>query len=164
MQPSSCLSFLLSSSLILCSWLHPRGMQLVVERAKTATLGGDWFLDFIEVTDVSRSHTYKWKCGAWFDDKAGLRKEWSVQGQTAGTPQPLMLIEAPGGVDAAGGRASAAGDLFRLRFKTGDRLAAGTDATVRVEFSDVSGAKWQPLFPQVRWWVVVAPCAVPCFV
>jgi len=52
----------------------------VVERGK-AFLGGNWNLDLIEVTDSSRGHTWKWKCGKWFNDKV----------RTTPTPLPWVL-------------------------------------------------------------------------
>lgn len=54
-------------------------------------------MDFIEVTDMSRGHTYKWSCNEWFDSKQGARKEWTVERAVAGEKQPLTLVEAPGG-------------------------------------------------------------------
>ncbi len=47
------------------------------------------------------------------------------------------------------GQPNVAGDMYRLVFKTSDKLGAGTDATVRVELRDDKGNKWQPVFAQV---------------
>ncbi len=71
--------------------------QLVVEAGKSLTCGSDWNLDFIEVTDVVRGHTYKWQCGQWFNSKDGLKKEWAVDKMVQGVTQPLTLVEARGG-------------------------------------------------------------------
>jgi cyclopropane fatty-acyl-phospholipid synthase-like methyltransferase len=39
--------------------------------------------------------------------------------------------------------------MYRLEFKTGNKLGAGTDAAVRVELADAMGRKWKPYFAQV---------------
>lgn len=45
---------------------------------------------------------------------------------------------------------NAKGDAYRLQFKTGSKLGAGTDAAVRLELTDAQGKKWKPYFAQVR--------------
>jgi hypothetical protein len=50
------------------------------------------------VTDVSRGHSYKWRCGYWFDQTEGMKKEWSVRAAMEGAPMQLELVEAPAGV------------------------------------------------------------------
>lgn len=66
------------------------------------TAGADWHLDWIEVTDLTRGHTYKWRCGYWFSKSDGLKKEWSVQAVMQGLPLQLELVEAPAGVGRCG--------------------------------------------------------------
>ena len=73
-------------------------------------------------------------------------------------PQDLELVEAPSGVgDPTQGAAGAAGGQYRLEFRTGDKMGAGTDASVRVELTDASGHKWKPYFAQVN---AAAMCGV----
>ncbi|KAF5837533.1 hypothetical protein DUNSADRAFT_4226 [Dunaliella salina] len=52
------------------------------------------------------------------------------------------------GVNPAQGTANAKGDMYRLQFKTSNKMGAGTDASVRVELTDASGHKWKPYFAQ----------------
>jgi len=76
---------------------HVHTTQLVVERGKAFMCGTNWNLDMIEVFDVSRGHTYKWACGKWFNDKDGLKKEWS-RDKMGQQEQDLELVEAPAGL------------------------------------------------------------------
>ncbi|KAJ9526209.1 hypothetical protein QJQ45_009677 [Haematococcus lacustris] len=122
--------------------------QLVVERAASLTFGADWFLDSIQVVDVSRGHTYAWRCGCWFNAKDGCRKEWSAEKAAAGAQQPLELAEAPRGVHPSAGAVNVSGDPYCLRFHTSNKLGAGTDALVCVMFTDVTGHTWQPVLAQ----------------
>lgn len=69
-----------------------------MERGSTLLPGGDWHLDWVEVVDMNRGHTYRWKCGAWFGSKDGLVKEWNAEKAIAGEKQPLELIESPAGL------------------------------------------------------------------
>ena len=55
------------------------------------------------MTDVLRGHTYKWRCGHWFDAKEGRKKEWSAAAVMQGQPQALELVEAPAGEPGRGG-------------------------------------------------------------
>ena len=57
----------------------------------------------LQVTDVLRGHTYKWRCGHWFDAKEGRKKEWSAAAVMQGQPQALELVEAPAGEPGEGG-------------------------------------------------------------
>lgn len=68
-----------------------------MERGSSVLPGADWHLDWLEVVDMSRGHTYRWKCGTWFSNKEGLKKEWTLEKATAGETQPLQLIESPAG-------------------------------------------------------------------
>ncbi|GFH12272.1 uncharacterized protein HaLaN_07922, partial [Haematococcus lacustris] len=122
--------------------------RLVVERAASLTFGADWFLDSIQVVDVSRGHTYAWRCGRWFNAKDGCRKEWSAEKAAAGAQQPLELAEAPRGVHPSAGAVNVSGDPYCLRFHTSNKLGAGTDALVCVMFTDVTGNTWQPVLAQ----------------
>ena len=79
------------------SQLPKTAFQLVVELQDSMTLGADWHLDWIEVSDVLRGHTYKWRCGRWFNDKEGKKKEWSAAAVMQGHPLQLELVEAPPG-------------------------------------------------------------------
>ncbi len=72
-------------------------MQLVVERGSSLLPGSDWHLDWVELVDLNRGHKYRWKCGAWFSGKEGLKKEWTAEKAAAGEQQPLTLIESPAG-------------------------------------------------------------------
>jgi hypothetical protein len=66
---------------------------------------------------------------------------------TPHTPSPAPLPCASAGIQVAG--AEVASESYRLTYVTGDKLGAGTDATVRTEFTDVRGTRWQPAFAQV---------------
>jgi hypothetical protein len=72
-------------------------MQLVIERQESLLPAADWHLDWIEVTDITRGHTFKWRCGSWFSKKDGMKKEWSVDAVLQGIPLQLELVEAPSG-------------------------------------------------------------------
>ncbi|KAG2450199.1 hypothetical protein HYH02_000301 [Chlamydomonas schloesseri] len=121
--------------------------KLVVERGSTLLPGGDWHLDWVEVVDMNRGHTYRWKCGAWFSSKDGLVKEWSAEKAIAGEKQPLELIESPAGV---AGAPAVAGDRYRIVTMTGNVMGAGTDAKVMLQFADMNGATWTPVFTQTK--------------
>ncbi|KXZ56858.1 hypothetical protein GPECTOR_1g774 [Gonium pectorale] len=120
--------------------------RLVVERGSSALPGSDWHLDWLEVVDMTRGHTYRWKCAAWFSTKDGLKKEWTAEKAAAGESQPLELVESPAG--AAGG--SGGGDRYRIVAVTGNVLGAGTDAKVHLQFTDAVGVQWAPIFPQTK--------------
>eukprot|EP00798_Chlamydomonas_sp_ICE-L_P018431 gene18431-24907_t len=119
--------------------------KIVLEMGSTMTLGADWHLDWIEVTDIDRNHTYKWRCGHWFNSKEGTKKEWSVPAVLQGLPMQLTLVEAPGGADPSLGNE---GDPYHIEISTSDKFGAGTDATIRVAFTDIAGATWQPVLGQ----------------
>ncbi|GFR41097.1 hypothetical protein Agub_g1741 [Astrephomene gubernaculifera] len=119
--------------------------KFIVERGGSALPGADWSLDWVEVTDMTRGHTYRWKCGAWFSSKDGLKKEWTAEKAAAGERQPLELIESPAGV---AGAPSSTGDRYRIVTVTGDVMGAGTDAKVGLQFADTSNATWAPALSQ----------------
>ncbi|KAG2499991.1 hypothetical protein HYH03_002273 [Edaphochlamys debaryana] len=121
--------------------------KLVVERGSSLLPGADWHLDWVEVVDMNRGHTYRWKCGAWFNSKEGLRKEWVAEKAAVGSQQPLELIESPGGI--VGGPA-VAGDRYRIVTQTGNVFGAGTDAKVCLAFQDAEGKVWTPAFSQTK--------------
>jgi hypothetical protein len=65
----------------------------------------------------------------------------------AGTTTTALVSPLCAGIQVAG--AEVASESYRLVYVTGDKLGAGTDATVRTEFTDVRGTRWQPAFAQV---------------
>ncbi|GLC44364.1 hypothetical protein PLESTF_000049800 [Pleodorina starrii] len=121
--------------------------KLVVERGSSALPGADWHLDWVEVVDMGRGHTYRWRCGAWFNTKDGLKKEWTLERAVAGEVQPLELIESPAGV---AGVPAGGGDRYRIVTVTGNVLGAGTDAKVGLQFFDAGGASWAPVLNQTK--------------
>lgn len=54
------------------------------------------------------------------------------------------------GPDKPKGSAPVAGDLYKIAITTSDKMAAATDATVRLAFVDAGGRTWQPVFPQTK--------------
>ncbi|PNH12713.1 Lipoxygenase y domain-containing protein 1 [Tetrabaena socialis] len=116
-------------------------LKLVVERGSSVLPGSDWMLDYVEVVDLDRGHTYRWKCGAWFNGKEGLKKEWSAEKAAAGEQQALELVESPAGV---AGAPAGSGDRYRITTATGDVFGAGTDAQVHLQFTDAAGTDWGP--------------------
>lgn len=137
-------------------------LQLVIERGSTLTLGADWHLDHMVLTDESRGHTYKWLCRGWFNSTDGLTKTWNSQDAGA-KPQQLQLVEAPAllaqqlgftsnSTAAAGGKQAASisqpGDVFRVSLLTSDKLRAGGPGSVRLLLQDSNSTSWEPLLTQ----------------
>lgn len=70
----------------------------------------------------------------------------------------ITVLCAGGGVRVAGvaGAPAVTGDRYRIVTMTGNVLGAGTDAKVMLQFADMNGITWVPVFTQTKvWWAVM---------
>ena len=103
-------------------------------------LGSDWALQRVQVVNTATGVACTFVHDGWIPTKAAAENPVTLLAQGVAEPSGSPDSEwAPADADAA--QASVGDVLYRLRVVTSNKLGAGTDATVHVEFSDALGAR-----------------------
>ena len=108
-----------------------------MELGHTLSIGAAWHLESLVIHNVSAGTSKKFICNAWFNAKDGRVKTWTAAGHAAGAQEGLRLVTANG----QDGERPSVQVPYRLRVFTSNRLGAGTDAKVHVEFADQAGIR-----------------------
>lgn len=120
---------------------------MTIELGSSWSLGSAWHLDRLVVENMRLGTKYTFECAAWLSGKAGKAKTWSAQEAAEGQVQGLRLAAqqsatAAGTGSHAEGLVAAAVEVpYRLVIATSNKLGAGTDAKVHLEFVDAAGAR-----------------------
>lgn len=135
--------------------------RVVLEKRPGIGFGGDWQLSTLTLVDTRRGHSFEWSAlhldQGWLKGKGdGAKREWSRARWLDGRDeaQGLKLVAgdqhlpARAGAPGAAGAVAALEEKFLLEVKTSDKIGAGTDAEVFVQFEDDAGVVWEPVLKQ----------------